>query len=293
VSHSLRRAGRGLAASLVLAVPYGPGVDIASLAFRTDLALLALAGSEVDDQGSHVVVRTRDNPGFRWGNFHLLAHPPRPDEVDATLARYDADFPDSAHRTFGIDGTADQAQLVQPLVAAGLNAESATVMTATSVNPPPRPNAEAVYRQLDTDDDWSQRIALSVSVDSEEAAQEGYLAYATQRADADRSLCEAGHAVWWGAFVDGQLASVMGLVDAGGGLARYQSVETHVNHRGRGLAGTLVHRVATYGVEEMGARILVMVADPDYLAIRIYRSVGFQDTETQTMLEQKDRTSES
>lgn len=82
----------------------------------------------------------------------------------------------------------------------------------------------------------------------------------------------------------------MGLVDAGGGLARYQSVETHPEFRGRGLAGTLVHRVAAYGFDEMNARTLVMVADPEYLAIRIYRSVGFNDTETQTLLEQRDRT---
>jgi predicted GNAT family acetyltransferase len=118
---------------------------------------------------------------------------------------------------------------------------------------------------------------------------ERYLAFATQRALDDRALCEAGHGVWWGAFVDGRLASVMGLVDAGGGLARYQSVETHPEFRGRGLAGTLVHRVAAYGFDEMGARTLVMVADPEYLAIRIYRSVGFDGTETQTLLEQRDR----
>ena len=31
----------------------------------------------------------------------------------------------------------------------------------------------------------------------------------------------------------------------------------------------------------LGARTLVMVADPDYLAVRIYRSVGFVDGETQ------------
>jgi predicted GNAT family acetyltransferase len=78
-------------------------------------------------------------------------------------------------------------------------------------------------------------------------------------------------------------------VDAGDGLARYQNVETHPEHRGRGIAGTLVHRVATYAVEERGARTLVMVADPDYLAIRVYRSVGFRDTETQTLLEQRPR----
>ena len=60
------------------------------------------------------------------------------------------------------------------------------------------------------------------------------------------------------------------------GLARFQSVETHPDFRGQGLAGTLVHEVSRYGFDQLGAHTLVMVADPDYLAIRVYRSVGFE-----------------
>jgi predicted GNAT family acetyltransferase len=67
----------------------------------------------------------------------------------------------------------------------------------------------------------------------------------------------------------------------GKGLARFQNVQTSPEDRGRGLAGTLVHHASTYGLTQGGARTLVMVADPDYLAVRIYRSVGFNDTETQ------------
>jgi RimJ/RimL family protein N-acetyltransferase len=264
-------------------------MEVRSLAFRTDLALLRLAGSEVEDRGSHIVVRTPNNPGYRWGNFYLLARPPRPDEVEAIVAAYDADFPRSSHRAFGVDGTGDQREALAPLTSVGLRVDRATVMTATSVHPPPRPNTEAAYRPLTSDDDWAQSVEVSVAVDEDENEEEGYLAFATQRARDDRALCEAGHGTWWGAFVDGRLASVMGLVDAGEGLARYQSVQTHPQFRGRGMAGTLVHRVATYGFDEMGARTLVMVADPDYLAIRVYRSVGFDGTETQTQLEQRER----
>ena len=50
-----------------------------------------------------------------------------------------------------------------------------------------------------------------------------------------------------------------------------------------------MHRVAAYGFDDLGAKTLVMVADPEYLAIRIYRSVGFDGTETQTELNQKPR----
>ncbi len=264
-------------------------MDVRSLAFRTDLALLRLAGSGVEDRGSHLVVWTPANPGYRWGNFYLLARPPQTDEVDGIVAAFDADFPHSSHRAFGIDGTADQRDALGRLTSVGLRIDTATVMTATSVHPPPRPNPEAAYRPLTSDDDWAQRVELSIAVEEDETPDEDYLAFVTRRALDDRALCEAGHGACWGAFQDGRLVSVMGLVDAGGGLARYQGVETHPEFRGRGLAGTLVHRVAAYGFDEMGVRTLVMVADPEYLAIRIYRSVGFHGTETQTQLEQRNR----
>jgi RimJ/RimL family protein N-acetyltransferase len=264
-------------------------VDVRSLAFRTDLALLTLAGSTVEDRGSHLVVRTPNNPGYRWGNFYLLARPPYTDEVDGIVAAFDTDFPHSSHRAFGIDGTADQRDALDPLASVGLRIETATVMTATSVHPPPRPNTEAAYRPLMSDDDWAQLVGLSIAVEEDETPDEDYLAFVTQRAVDDRALCKAGHGAWWGAFHDGQLVSGMGLVDTGGGLARYRGVETHPEFRGRGLAGTLVHRLAAHGFDEMGARTLVMVADPEYLAIRIYRSVGFHGTETQTQLEQRNR----
>jgi predicted GNAT family acetyltransferase len=58
-------------------------------------------------------------------------------------------------------------------------------------------------------------------------------------------------------------------------------VQTHPDDRGRGIASTLVHRASEYGLTELRAHTLVMVADPDYLAIRIYRALGFADTEVQ------------
>ncbi|WP_370247554.1 GNAT family N-acetyltransferase [Nocardioides sp.] len=268
-------------------------MEITSLGFRTDLALLRLGGSLLEDRGDHVAVRTPANPTYRWGNFDLLAAPPGPDDVAAVLARYDADLPDADFRTFGIDGRALDVDALAPLVAAGPRVESSAVMTATSVRLPARPNITAQYRTLATDDDWAQRVEMSVAVDAAEAGGDpGYRAFAEARAEADRAVCEAGHGAWWGAFEGDRLVASMGLLDAGGGLARFQTVETHPDHRGRGLAGTLLHRVATYGLDAtdgLGAHTLVIVADPDYHALRIYESVGLAVTETQIQLEQRPR----
>jgi len=79
----------------------------------------------------------------------------------------------------------------------------------------------------------------------------------------------------------------MGLFAAGPGLARFQSVETDPEHRRRGLAGTLVHHVSRHGFDHLGARTLVMVADPGYFAIDLYRAVGFDATESQLQVEHR------
>jgi predicted GNAT family acetyltransferase len=77
----------------------------------------------------------------------------------------------------------------------------------------------------------------------------------------------------------------MGLFSAGEGLARFQAVETDPEFRRRGLAGSLVHHMSRYGFNVLRARTLVMVADPNYFAMEIYRSLGFVASETQLQVE--------
>ncbi len=264
-------------------------MHVRSLGFRTDLALLELAGSEVEDRGDHLVVRTPTNPNFHWGNFILLSAPPSAAEVTQLIREYDATFPDARHRAIGVDGIEDPGAAMAPLVAAGLELDPGTVMTASAVHEPPRPNRGATYRRLESDDDWAQRVELAAATNEDHDA-DSYLVFATRKAASERARAEAGHGAWWGAFLDGRMVSGMGLYAASPGLARFQSVETHPDFRGRGLAGTLVHEVSRYGFDELGATTLVMVADPDYLAIRVYRAVGFTDSEHQTQVQQRDRT---
>ena len=257
---------------------YGAAMEIASLGNRTDLAMLERSGSEITDRGTHLVVRTPDNPMFWWGNFLLLAETPADEERAAEwLREFEREFPEARHRALGMEGSDGTVADLAPFTALGLEAEESVVMTSDAVHEPARPNTEATYRPLASDDDWAQQVTLSAA--GEEVGYE--LPFVTAKARAERRLVEAGYGAWWGAFDGERLLASMGLFTASEGLARFQNVKTHPDARGRGLAGTLVHRVSRYGFEELGARTLVMVADPDYLAIRIYRSVGFADTERQ------------
>ena len=159
-------------------------------------------------------------------------------------------------------------------------------MTATAVHPPAHPNGEADYRTLESEGDWSQSIELTLAC-NDEYEPVSHRTFVERRVASNRVLVEAGHGAWFGAFLDGALVSQMGLVTAGPALARFQLVETHPDVRGRGLAGTLVNHVSRYGFDTLGAETLVMVADPEYLAIRLYRSVGFSDSESQLQVERK------
>jgi ribosomal protein S18 acetylase RimI-like enzyme len=260
-------------------------MDIASLAFRTDLAMLEHSGSRVEDHGTHLVVRTPDNPTYWWGNFLLLPAPPADaDDAQRWLTMFEEEFPGTGHRTFGVDGRDGSADDLAPFADLGLTRYVSTVMTATSVHEPARPNTEATYRPLDSDADWQQQIELT---EAGEDPSWYHGDFVSNQATAQRRLVDAGYGAWWGAFEGDRLLASMGLFTASPGLARFQSVKTHPDARGRGLAGTLVHRVSRYGFDELGAETLVMVADPEYLAIRIYRSVGFADTERQLQAERK------
>jgi predicted GNAT family acetyltransferase len=257
-------------------------VDVESLAFRTDLALARLAGSEVEDHGDHIAVRTPDNPGYYWGNYLLLPHAPSAADLAGWEETFRRTFPQCRHRAYGV-ATADGTRTdLAAFADSGMETDASTVMTATAVHEPTRPNSDATYRRLLSDDDWAQQAEVWMADDDAHARE-----FVMAKVAAERRMTETGAGAWWGAFEGDRLLSSMGLFAASPGLARFQQVQTRPEARGRGLAGTLVHRVSAYGFDELGATTLVMVADPDYLAVRIYRSVGFDDTETQLQAQRK------
>lgn len=257
---------------------------ITSLGFRTDVMLLALQGSDVEDGGTHLVVRTPRNPGYWWGNFVLFKEPPT--SRDHAERVFDEAFPTAVYRAIGVDVTSGAAGDYAEWETGGYSVDASSVMTASRVHEPPHPQRGAVYRTLDltSREDREAAIALQVAGTSPPASEE-HRDFLARKMDAMCALQEKGCGAWFGAFVDGEMRSGMGLFSDGSGVARFQSVDTHPASRGLGLAGTLVHHVSTFGLETLGATTLVMVADPGYHAIDIYRSVGFVTSETQIQLE--------
>ena len=256
-------------------------VRIVSLGFRTDVALRVLEGAEVTDRGDYLVIRSPDNPSFWWGNFILLGGPPKPGTHGTWLARFAAELPAARHVAFGVDAAGYPSEIPVGFAAAGLDIQRATVLTAAAVRPPPRPNPAVEIRALDSDADWRQAVELNVRCFGYEDSQE----YLERRVAARQRLTRAGAGAWFGAFSGGRLLAQLGIFGVGDGFARYQDVETDPAARRQGLAGTLVWHAGRYGLRTLGATTLVIVADPAAGAIRLYRSCGFADAQTQLTME--------
>ncbi|WP_420595075.1 GNAT family N-acetyltransferase [Deinococcus sp.] len=262
-------------------------MNITSLGYRTDLMLLKLSGSQIEEVGDHLVVRTPHNPTFWWGNFLLYSRPPAPGEFEGWQAEFQTAFPNAAHRTFGIDSTSGEfGSVTSEIEAGGFEFAHNTVMTArpADLKSPRAARLDADYRSLSSDDDWAQALEVRLACNDDIEAK-SYRTYAERKMQEARRLAEQGHGAWFGAFVTGQMKAGMGLYTDGSGAARFQSVETRFSARGQGLASNLVYFVARHGFAQMQAQTLVMVADPHYHAITLYRKLGFTDTETQLALE--------
>lgn len=62
-------------------------------------------------------------------------------------------------------------------------------------------------------------------------------------------------------------------------LARFNDVVTHKDYRNQGLCYTLVNKASEYIFNNSDVETLVMQADENYFAHKIYRKVGFEKTE--------------
>lgn len=257
-------------------------MQIKSLGYQTDLIFSRFSG-EVVDKGDYTLICTPSNPTFWYGNYVLFPNPPETQDISRWMEISAREFPDSTHRVFGFDGVDGEVGTAKDFEALGFDVVNTIVMTAKGVHAPPKVNLEAEYRQILTPEDWEQTIQLRLEC-NDEHEPEGYKVFVRRKMLCYQRMTEAGLGFWWGAFLNGKMVSSLGLF-LEDGVGRFQSVESHADFRRLGLCGSLVHAAATHGLEHLKAKVLVMCADPEYHAARIYESVGFKPTEQQVALE--------
>ena len=162
-------------------------MHVTSLGFRTDLALLTSSGSLVEDRGTHLVVRSPDNPSYFWGNFLLLAQPPAPGGEREVVGAFHTEFPLADHVSIGID-TADLADAARAsFEEAGLTVDVGTVLTASSLQVTRVIASEVEVRPLADDEEWEGRARLSQQL-YPQTSEEAFMTFARQKNAQERRL---------------------------------------------------------------------------------------------------------
>jgi predicted GNAT family acetyltransferase len=95
-----------------------------------------------------------------------------------------------------------------------------------------------------------------------------------------KEMIKQNKGFWFSAVLDHNIVGSLGIfID--GDVARFQIVSTDPKYQRQGVCSTLVYKSAKYILRKIPVNTLVMVADEDYHAAKIYESVGFKPTEKQ------------
>ena len=246
-------------------------MNVRSLALITELGLARTRG-RVTDRGDYLVVETPDDPGYYYGNLLVLPAAPQLGEVAFWSRRFADELgkqPEIRHVTLWWDGTTGDVGARDELLAAGFAIEGPqVVMTAARLSAQEAPLPIRVLSP--TEVLATAELAWIVGDRHDEA----YRQFLLRRAAWHRELVAQGTAHFHGAFDGETLVASLGLVELGD-LARYQDVQTRPGYRGRGLAGALLVAAS----DATRAQQVVILAEPESLASRVYERIGFRVVE--------------
>jgi len=276
-------------------------VEQLSLGWRTHL-IFPRFDAIVTERADYLLVRTPHNPTYFWGNFLLFDRPPRVGEAASWLTLFAAEIsalqPESSHLAFGIDAKVRRDEVLLPeFEALGLHVDAGTVLTLRpeQLRAPRKPlPPEFDVRPLRLPEEAPLAVDAQVNSDAGFFEPAGYRVFRERQMTRYAAMAGAGLGLWFGVFRDGLVLADCGLfTDAGrepasgATLGRFQHVSTHPAWRRRGLCSALIHAACRHGFEVLGLRNLVIVADPDDVAIGLYESLGFERGETKWHLERR------
>lgn len=226
-------------------------------------------------------------PDHYWGNLLIFPKPPEAGDLEQWEQAFQQELPQCGHRTFAWDApvaAGDRPMLgaVDEFLVAGYEiVESLALVAAPSdVKLRGRAGPDIEVRAIDAADDdaWQQVLDLQVITRDVVHAESAYREYVVAQNRHRRAMVAAGIGRWMTAWADGRVVADMGIIGFGG-RGRYQSVETHPDYRRRGICSRLLHECARIAGAELGVQELVIVADPDDHAARVYERVGFVPVE--------------
>lgn len=253
---------------------------IQSLTHQTDL-LVSRFRSIIEDRGPYLVIKTPHNPSFHWGNYLLFPEPPQSHDRNRWPDLFRREFPDAQtvrHIAFTWD--APETGSAAEFLSDGYRLETTVALSTHQPVLPKRANSDVTIRTFTSDEEFAAALEIQVECREPVFSEPSYREFCQRQMDLYRQMIAQGYGQWFGAFLGDQLVGDLGVFHADG-VARYQSVSTHPDHRCQGICGRLVYAAGQHALQQFpNVHTLVMVAEANHQAARVYQSAGFHPRET-------------
>lgn len=250
-------------------------MKLKSLGYRSELIFTAFDG-RAEDRGDYWAIHTLSNPNFFWGNLLIFERPPQKGDFAQWTALFKKEFinPQIYHITLAWDsalaGVGDPSEFLEN----DFVLRSTAVLSASQVVCPPKFNDHLEVRPLSSEKEWERMIDIQTSSADDHLSRAEWEKFNRSQATRYQAMEKAGFGNWYGGFLDGQLIAGLGLFHRER-IGRFQSVCTDPQYQRQGACQTMVYKVSQKMLASGLVDDLVMCADPDYHAIKIYESVGF------------------
>lgn len=251
------------------------------IGYTTDFFFLQ-EGGIIERRPECLMVITPSNPTYYFGNFLLLDSPPGDrTEMEQLFRHYFAERAGIEHYTFCWRGI--EKRDYSEYVDAGYEYAENVVLTcnARQLVRPEKLNEEVSIRPLLSRADQEQWFAMIRDQRDAELGHYGTDRFIRWAIEEYNRLTQKGMGNFFGAFLGDVLVSVAGLYRSNG-VGRFQQVVTDYRHYNKGICKTLLHSIAAQAFEDL--HTLVIIADNNYHAARLYRSLGFRTSEYQSSL---------
>ncbi|MHA6265565.1 GNAT family N-acetyltransferase [Aliiroseovarius sp. CAU 1755] len=249
-----------------------------ALEFDTDLMVQA-GQCDVVDLPDRIIQTTPAEPNFWFGNRVLFRDPPR--DAAQVIDGFHGDLPHTRHICLGWDIPNLPLDHVRTVFAQTdlVVEQSETLALRGELNRASAPKGLTI-RPLVSAADWAQSEAISKrDLLADKMPVRGMDSFLSKRSKGRRAQIEKRMGQWFGAFRGADLVGDMGIFH-NDRLIRYQSVQTHFDHRRQGICSALLCASLDWARARAPDALAVIVANAESDAGRLYRRAGFAALET-------------